>query len=1001
MTVTAATGWGKSHLATRWAESTGAALLILPTGSIDPTTTVAAITGDTRQTGTLADLLTLDAPWLVIDDAHRLNPSAQDLVDQSIAMDLRPVLLTSRTPLPALGERHWALELGAPHLRLSLQDIAGAARAELDDDSLAARISSATHGWPAAVRILLDALHDDPSAGRAAAIHELTRPHGRLGRFYEQVVAQQAPEAQRALTMLSLQSPMTPEQLSTLKPAEASQVEAMVLAGLATRAPEQGTVDLAPGLDGILRRPDLIETPANRTLIADIARSQMDKGNIAQAVATLTTGAHPQQLSTILATHGDHLVRSGALKVVAAAVDSLPDAHRDPTIRRVQAHALAHLGQWAEALHCLEQLGVGEHGPLPAAQALVVGNIHHFRGEAELAAASYARAIPADDPDWATTLAWRSGACWLLGRNDEAKQLALQAHEAAHALKSDRALATAHTALAMVALKDGDWRANGLHYQQALRAAERAGDLLQRCRVLANLGSRHIENGEYSLGLEYTNQAITLAEPCGFAMVAALARCNRAEVWLRTGVIDAAVSDAEVSRDAYARIGSSMEAYAHCILGDARREQGRSVQARVAYERALDLAEISGDPQSRVHALIGLSRVLADTEPQRAHEAARRASHIDTGVMAIESRLAEAWVDLASGDAEAAGQRCRQAWDEARQRDNRAALAEAATLQALLESDPVPGLREAAPLWREVGAELHATRVELGIARREAPGSVETMALENRLTEAGCSPLGGTFVDRLVTGTRDLPPLVIRTLGAFSVERDGKPLPHTAWRSGKARELLKILIVLHDRQPTREEVAHLLWPDEPYPDVSNRLSVALSLLRSALGKDLDALIVAEGPRLGLNSDVVDLDVMRFRQAADRGLDAVSSGNVALAVEPLTLAERSYAGDLLEEDRYTPWIDEARDDMRNLYLSVTRTLARLLEPQEPDRVLMLWLRVLDRDPYDEPAHHEICRVLVRSGRHGEAARRHGVYAARMAELDLPAVPLLDIIGSRQQ
>lgn len=106
-------------------------------------------------------------------------------------------------------------------------------------------------------------------------------------------------------------------------------------------------------------------------------------------------------------------------------------------------------------------------------------------------------------------------------------------------------------------------------------------------------------------------------------MVAALARCNRAEVWLRTGVIDAAVSDAEVSRDAYARIGSSMEAYAHCILGDARREQGRSVQARVAFERALDLAEISGDPQSRVHALIGLSRVLADTEPQRAHEAAR------------------------------------------------------------------------------------------------------------------------------------------------------------------------------------------------------------------------------------------------------------------------------------------------------------------------------------------------------------------------------------------
>ncbi|NCC94097.1 MAG: hypothetical protein EOM10_12580, partial [Opitutae bacterium] len=401
VTVTAATGWGKTHLAARWAESTGGALLVLPNGRVDPTTPVVAITGDTRRTGSLEELLALDALCVVIDDAHRLSPSAQDLVDQTIAMDMRPVLLTSRTPLPSFAERHWALELGAQHLRLNSRDIAEAARTELGDDSLEARILSATHGWPAAVRILLDALYDEPSAGRAAAIQELVRPHGRLGRFYEQVVAQQAPEARRALTMLSLQSPMTSEQLSALQPSDASQVEAMVLTGLATRAPEQSTVELAPGLDDILRRPDLMDTSANRALVEDIARSQMARGEIAQAVATLSTGSHQQQLSTILAAHGDHLVRSGELTTVVAAVDSLSEEHRDPTIRRVQAHALTHLGQWSEALHCLEQLGVGEHGPLPAAQALVVGNIHHFRGEAELAAASYARAIPADDPDWA------------------------------------------------------------------------------------------------------------------------------------------------------------------------------------------------------------------------------------------------------------------------------------------------------------------------------------------------------------------------------------------------------------------------------------------------------------------------------------------------------------------------------------------------------------------------------------------------------------------------
>ena len=43
------------------------------------------------------------------------------------------------------------------------------------------------------------------------------------------------------------------------------------------------------------------------------------------------------------------------------------------------------------------------------------------------------------------------------------------------------------------------------------------------------------------------------------------------------------------------------------------------------------------------------------------------------------------------------------------------------------------------------------------------------------------------------------------------------------------------------------------------------------------------------------------------------------------------------------------------------------------------------------PYDEGAHLGLVAALVAAGRHGEARRRYGFYAAKMEEIAVEAAP----------
>jgi DNA-binding SARP family transcriptional activator len=233
-------------------------------------------------------------------------------------------------------------------------------------------------------------------------------------------------------------------------------------------------------------------------------------------------------------------------------------------------------------------------------------------------------------------------------------------------------------------------------------------------------------------------------------------------------------------------------------------------------------------------------------------------------------------------------------------------------------------------------------------------------------------------------------------LGAFRVLRAGQPLPAAAWQSKKARTLLKILVARRGRATTREFLMEALWPEEPPEVVGRRLSVALATARAVLDPDKrhppEQFLVADKDALRLDLANLPVDVERFLAVAAEGLAHHRQGRFEQARAALQAAEAFYAGDFLEEDRYQDWATPLREEARAAYLSVARALGEIAASRgDHDAAVRYYLRILERDAFDERAHLGLVATLAREGRHGEARRQYHAYAARMVELQVPAAP----------
>jgi ATP/maltotriose-dependent transcriptional regulator MalT/DNA-binding SARP family transcriptional activator len=949
---------------------------------------------------------------IVLDDVHELergSPAAA--LVEALARQLPTrvhLVLSSRGELPFAIERLRAqgqvAELVAPSLAFTVDETAGllADTCGADAAALAPPLHARTHGWPAAVRLAAEALRDTPAHERSTVVERLGEPDGPVFSYLvEEVLANEDPSASGLMHALAWLERFTAELASTLlDPAEGADRPAGGHAATLARLERRGVfvVPLGGGWYGV--HPLLREVlrarsgGAPRGPLVRAAAWYDRNGQPIDALRSLAATGDPADAAAGLAAYGQAVLAAGGAATVVDLAASLTD--RTPELEQLEGEARHVLGDWEGALRCLERVAP-KGGPIPAAAAWRLGLIHHLRGALDAAVAVYERAEDGDPHDRALLDAWHAAALWLRGERDRCAELASAAERVAREIEDHGALAAAHTALAMLAALDGDRRANDAHYLRAIDHAERAGDVLQLVRIRSNRGSRHLEEGEYPEALAELDEALRLADLAGFASFRAFALGNRGEVLCRIDRYEEAQRDLAAAMAIEQRLGS-MVSYPLGHLGDVYSARGEVALARVAYEEAVALAEAAGDLQGLVPTLSGLAVLVADDDPDEAARLIERALSAGPALGAVRAVIAAGRVALAAGDRVGAAKRSEEADAIARSRRDRASIAEALELRAAAtedQRDARRALEEARGIWEVLGSPAGVVRVDLELAAlADEPHHARELALRcareaRRLGARGLAARAAALVDRLANTPRA--PLTLRCLGAFRVERDGEPVPHTAWQSRKARDLVKVLTVRRGQPMHREELAELLWPDEDPSRVGARLSVALSTARAVLdpGKALpsDAFLASDGTTMWLAREHTWVDVDGFLFDAEEALALDDAGDPA-AAELLTLAEAAYTGDVLGEDRYEEFPVPLREQARATYLRVLRSLARRsLDDGDADAAVRALLRLLERDPYDEGAHLALVRGFALSGRHGEARRAYEMYCGRMAELDV--------------
>jgi len=221
----------------------------------------------------------------------------------------------------------------------------------------------------------------------------------------------------------------------------------------------------------------------------------------------------------------------------------------------------------------------------------------------------------------------------------------------------------------------------------------------------------------------------------------------------------------------------------------------------------------------------------------------------------------------------------------------------------------------------------------------------------------------------------------LRLLGPFRVERDGTELPTLPGR--RERALLTYLALAPDLRASRRNLITLLWGEGSDNLTLDNLRTCLWSLRKSLGDSDHRLIISDREWIGLNDDLIDVDVWRLRDilaSAPGSGPLAETGNGAL-LEGLEIESQPF-DDWLRDERIR-LSDELVAGLSGV-VSECRTQGRL------DEALAVAQRIQQIDPFNEFAMREIMRIYAETGRRHYALQAYQNFAARL-EAELAVQP----------
>jgi DNA-binding SARP family transcriptional activator/ATP/maltotriose-dependent transcriptional regulator MalT len=966
----------------------------------------------------VTDAVTTGNRLVVIDDLPRTSAEElHPLLDEVDRCEYDvTVVLASRWPVPPpatrwLGNGLWT-EPGPVDLALTPERIADLVADEygLSDPDLADRLHAATGGWPALVHLSAETLRLG-GVPPGPLVPTLTEPGGPIARYVaDEVLAALPAEVIRLLRQVGELSPVSVGLCGALGHRGAPRVvDLLRRTGLLTRAAWSAACPGAPTPEEHVV-PVIVEVarhghrrpPTSRIVgTAAAAAAWYDEHGppVAAAQAYLRAG-DDERCARVLDIHGDRMISAGRSQAVTELVAQLPEQHRSRRLRLLLGDALRTLGNLGAAAREYEAAAAVEPG-WDAGLAWRMGRIHYQRGDARAALEILQRRQPpsAAPAELAVLLAWTAHAHLLAGDTDAAAGCARRALEVATEAGQDSVLASTHLSVALCLSVAGDIAGSEEHYALALPIAERTGDVLLLTRIYTNRTHQFLRTGRFAEGLAMAEQSARYAALAGAPSLRAMAMSNEAEALAMLGRYDEAVKRYETALAHYQRNGSRRFTYALLGLGDLYRRRGWREQARAAYEETVRVTEETGNAHVRVPALAGLALVRLDDDAGAAAKYAEQAARDAADEIVVPALLAQGWVALRMTAPDQAAVLAEEAARIARVQGDRAGLADALELRAATEHDldrARAGLREAYAIWSRAGAAVEAARILVVLG--QLPGADNGDRLGGLLAAEQLA-LAGALVDRAASMSAGRAPgaggpvyqtVVIQALGRFEVHLDGHPVPASQWQSRKARDLVRILVARRGRPVPRGELCELLWPDDDPERTGHRLSVLLSIVRGVLDPAKtfapDHFLVADQACIALDISRVRVDVEEFLAHVAHARRLVERGAPAEGRTVLVAADRQYRADAFEDEPYADWNGPLREEARAAYLSLLRMLAQTSHATSgPAAAVGYLLRLLERDPYDQPAHRALVRALVAGGQHGEARRAFTRYGDAMRDI----------------
>lgn len=213
----------------------------------------------------------------------------------------------------------------------------------------------------------------------------------------------------------------------------------------------------------------------------------------------------------------------------------------------------------------------------------------------------------------------------------------------------------------------------------------------------------------------------------------------------------------------------------------------------------------------------------------------------------------------------------------------------------------------------------------------------------------------------------------ICTLGEFSINKQGVPIPCPRGSISKPLELLKALVANGNKQVRRDWLCEILWPDAEGDYAQQTLDITLHRLRKLVGEH--QFVEVRNGKVALNESLCTVDVWYLEDTCD----FLHSGDVTAGIVSEKMMNHAaevlfcvYRGDFLDTDSDTHWTFLMRDKLRQKFIRSMASLAKYWHNRgNITMALELYLRGLEINPLLEEFYQNAIQCHVQLGHSAEA------------------------------